>query len=599
MKTNFFTWTVVISIGWTLTTSAQNVLRDPAVVQAATAQAPDGQPLPVVPLVNPRPAEGSRPGQQWNTAPSGGPVSSLVESVRGNDAALDVVVNQGRLITLKADIASRNGLGAIAVGDPSVVEFQLLPNPRVIRLLGRRPGVTDLSITTVDGQSLNFEVRVLYDLGILQAQLRQAFPDAALRLTQLRDHIIVEGEARSTAQVAQILTMIHAFATHFDQGQAAGMQQVPSEVPPPPQPALGQAGGGMVPGMLQSPMAAAAPSAGMGNATAVRIINLIRVPGVRQVLLKVRVAELNRTAIREIGADILGVNPATGTVVGTSIAGSTVSAAGVLGMGGLGAEASSAIGPKTTAFGIFPTADFAILVRALRDNQLLSILAEPNLVALDGQHANFLAGGQFPVPVPQGSGGITNNVTVEFKDFGVQLDFIPHVLDDGRIRLAVTPEVSSIDYALGTTLVQGGTPVPGLDTRRATTTVEMGQGQTLAMAGLMQVQIEADTARIPGLGDLPIIGVLFSNTSHKRMEKELVVLVTPFLVDPMNPNQVPCAPGDEVKDPTDFEFYLLNRVENRNGTEYRATLGWDRPWNLKREIKVQRDCAAGPVGFSQ
>ena len=596
MKSNFLTWTLVIAISWTLTAHAQNnVLRDPAVSQAT-----DGQPLPTIPMTGPRPAQGTRPGQQWNTAPGQSPVSSFVENYRGNDAALDVVAGQGRLLTLRNSVAGQNGAGAIAVGDPAILEFQILPNPHMIRLLGRRPGVTDLSITTVDGQTCNFEVRVLFDLEILTAQLRQSFPDAALKLTQLRDHLVIEGEARSTGQVAQILTMVEAYVTRVRSQQDQSLQQSQPTVPPPPAPSMGN-GGGMVPGML-SPSSASASSpsgGGGGNGIAIQVINLIRVPGVRQVLLKVRVAELNRTATRQIGADILGVNPATGMVVGTNIAGSAVSAAGVLGMGRIGAEGSSGIGSGTTAFGIFPAADFAILVRALRDNQLLSILAEPNLVAMDGQHANFLAGGQFPVPVPQGSGGINNNVTVEFKDFGVQLDFIPHVLDDGRIRLAVTPEVSSIDFSLGTTLVQGGTPVPGLDTRRVTTTVEMGQGQTLAMAGLMQVQIEADTSRIPGLGDLPIIGVMFSNTSHQRMEKELVVLVTPYLVDPMNPCQVPATPGDEIKDPTDFEFYLLNRVENRNGTDYRATLGWDRPWNLSRQIKVQRELRAGPVGFSQ
>ena len=390
------------------------------------------------------------------------------------------------------------------MGDPAVVEFEVLPNPRIIRLLGRRPGVTDLSITSVDGQTYGFEVRVLYDLDMLRARLRQAFPDALLKVAQLRDHIVIEGEARSTTQVADILTMVAAFATRIEHGQEQGLRQTPATLPAPPVPAIGQSGGmgsgraGSVPGTAKFPKDNEGNQDGEANKTKVHIINLIRVPGVRQVLLKVRVAELNRTATRQIGADILGMNPSHGTIIGTNIAGSTVSAAGVLGLSGFTPSVSSAAGQNTTIFGIFPSSNFEILVRALRNNQLLSILAEPNLIAMDGQHANFLAGGQFPVPVPQGSGGITNNVTVEFKDFGVQLDFVPHVLEDGTIRLAVTPEVSSIDYSLGTTLVQGGTPVPGLDTRRATTTVELGQGKTLAIAGLMQVQLSRRYRPHPG-----------------------------------------------------------------------------------------------------
>ena len=613
MKNEFFALTVALVIGSTVpggAQNAQNTLREPAGPSASEGgpSPREGQALPAIPLAAPRPPQGPTPGQPWDIERPVVPPTSFIESLRGNDAAINIIRGQGRLLTLRADMASRNGAGAIAVGDPSILEFQVLPNPRMIRLLGRREGITDLSITTADGQTCSFEVHVLFDLDMLRAHLRQAFPDASLQVGQLRDHLVIEGEARSTAQVGEILTMVEAFVVTVENEQAQNLHQTPAIIPAPPASALGQGppGGATpngIPGTMLTPNkdnqgGQGGDQGGQGKFT-VRIINLIRVPGVRQVLLKVRVAELNRTATREIGADILGVNPATGSIFGTNIAGSTVTASGVLGLTGLTAQGSHAIGPNQTAFGIFPAGDFSILVRALRENQLLSILAEPNLIAMDGHRASFLAGGQFPVPVPQGAGGITNNVTVEFKDFGVQLNFIPYVLEDGKIRLSVTPEVSTIDYALGTVLVQGGTPVPGLDTRRATTTVEMGQGQTLAIAGLMQVELDADTARIPGLGDIPIIGVMFSNTSHKRTEKELVVMVTPYLVNPMNPCQVPATPGSEVTDPTDLEFFLLNRIENRNGREYRATLGWDNPWNVARQVKVQRDCGAGPVGFSQ
>ena len=329
-----------------------------------------------------------------------------------------------------------------------------------------------------------------------------------------------------------------------------------------------------------------------------QIINLLRVPGIQQVLLQVRIAELNRTALREIGANMLGVS--NDAIVGTQIAGpfgAGGSAGGGGGFGGLIDLASSAVG-STTAFGIFGGGDFSIFLKALRDNGVLSILAEPNLIAMNGHEAQFLAGGEFPVPVPQGGSGINGGITVEFKDFGVQLMFVPYILDDGRIRLHVEPEVSTIDFTIGTTLVVGGEPIPGLNTRKAATTVEMEQGQTLAMAGLLQIGLDARTERIPGLGDLPYIGPFFSNTSHDRVKKELLVMVTPHLVEPLDADQVGCLPGEDIRDPTDKEFYLFNRIEGRTCEEFRATTSWDRPY-VRERLQMEACYGCGPMGFSQ
>jgi pilus assembly protein CpaC len=238
------------------------------------------------------------------------------------------------------------------------------------------------------------------------------------------------------------------------------------------------------------------------------------------------------------------------------------------------------------------------MVNAMRQNNLLSILAEPNLIALNGQQASFLAGGQFPVPVPQ-SGGTAGAplVTIQWQKFGVQLDFIPYVLEDETIRLHVTPDVSSIDFSIGTSIL--GTQVPGLNERSATTTVEMREGQTLAIAGLLSVTLDAQTKRIPVLGDLPYIGPLFGNSSHQRVEKELLVLVTPHLVSPMDPCQVPALPTDAVKDPTDCEFYLKNAIEGHKDPEHSSTANWDQSLRCKREIQLEKKNVSGPVGFSQ
>ena len=221
-------------------------------------------------------------------------------------------------------------------------------------------------------------------------------------------------------------------------------------------------------------------------------------------------------------------------------------------------------------------------------------------MALNGQQASFLAGGEFPVPVPQfgGAGGAAATVTVQFKEFGVRLGFIPFILDGEAIRLTIDPEVSEIDFSVATTLVPGGSPVPGVATRKTHTTVELRQGQTLMVSGLMQLDAgRAATSRIPGLGDLPILGPFFSNTSSSRIEKELVILVTPYLVEPMNPGQVPPTPGDEVGEPNDIEFYFLNRIESRTGRDFRSTMAWDDPLHIRELLHLEDRNVCGPHGF--
>lgn len=577
--------------------------------------------LPIVPEKIPRTPEGGGAGETWQTGRAPGdnaPVASFVDSLRGNDAAFEVIVGQGRLLTMKTDIAGGQGTAVIAVGDPTVIEFQVLPNSRMIRVIGRRVGVTDLSITTADGQTYGFEVHVVYDLELLRAHLRQIFPDALLRIGQLREHLVVEGQARSSVQVTRIIQTIEVFLAsvqvpHSVEGeQAAGGQgrNAPldqpgrspnggASAPPAPNGSPSDQPRGGAPQGQPAPEAAPESNPNLNTRSsfaAPQIINLIQVPGSQQVMLQVRIAELDRTGIREIGADILAVDPSSGSILGTAIGGATVSAGAVLGLGGLGGAAEGKIGSNNTAFGIFPSGDFEILLRALRKNSLLSILAEPNLVAMSGHRASFLAGGQFPVPVPQQSGGGTGTITIEWKDFGVQLNFVPYILDDETIRLEVAPEVSSIDESLG--IILEGLAVPGVNTRKVNTTVELRQGQTLALAGLLTVELDGQTSRIPGLGDLPYIGALFSNTNHRRQEKELLVLVTPYLVSPMEACDVPPLPNDQIQDPNDLEFYLLNRIEGRTGEGFRSTTVWDDPCGWVRHLELERRHVCGPVGFS-
>jgi pilus assembly protein CpaC len=369
----------------------------------------------------------------------------------------------------------------------------------------------------------------------------------------------------------------------------------PAEAPPPQ---------GEVGGELPAPLKTEA------KIPPAQIINLIHIPGSQQVLLKVRVAELNRTGLREIGADLAFINPSTGTLIGTQIGGGSITASGfyqppaLVGSGlrinpqtPQGSATAFTTSASTTLFGIFEP-NFESLLHALRRNNILKVLAEPNLVAMNGHQASFLAGGQIPIPVPQsGAGGGPPTITVQYKDFGVSLGFVPYIIDGDTIRLTVDPEVSAPDPTLNVTVAPGFSS-PSFNTRKAHSTVELREGQTLAIAGLLSVTLEGSTSRIPGLGDLPILGPLFSNTSSTRTEKELIILVTPYLVEPMHADQLPTSPGEEVNGPTDFEFFLLNRLEGRTGRDWRATTEYDDALGVVRcMIKCSQERVRGPHGF--
>lgn len=577
------------------------------------------------------------------------PLPSFVESLEKTSSTIEVKLGQGRILALKKRLtAPGQSAPFLAVGDPNVLDFFVV-GPQQIRLIGKKLGTTDLSITIGAGaqsETMDFEVQVIADLDVLRGQLRQMFPDASLKLAQLREKIVVEGQARDAAQVGRILAAIDTYVRSVQRiqilGQIAnGENEVaadplnPAEpVPPVPgappgaaanaapvnaapaltagfNPVLGEGGGPM---MMANPNSNA-PGGFTANQIAtnqIQIINLIRVPTSQQVLLKVRVAELNRSGYRQIGADFLAAIPQFGTLFGSEIAGNGF-AGGSVGnrsfnyQGGIqratGNSRGLNLGSQATFFGTFSNGQFNTVLNALRRNNLVKILAEPNLVALNGYQASFLAGGEFPVPSFSGVGagaiGGGGASSTQFKEFGVRLAFLPLIQDDETVRLTVDPEVSTVDFSVATTLVPGGSPVPGLNIRKSHTTVDLKQGDTLAIAGLMQLTLEGQTQRLPGLGDLPYIGAFFSNTTSNRVEKELVVLVTPYIVEAMPPGQVPPGPGDEVDQPNDLEFFFLNRIEGRTGIDNRSTTMYDDPLHLIRDSIVERKYLIGPSGFSK
>jgi pilus assembly protein CpaC len=197
-------------------------------------------------------------------------------------------------------------------------------------------------------------------------------------------------------------------------------------------------------------------------------------------------------------------------------------------------------------------------IDALKEDGLVKILAKPTLITLSGQEANFLAGGEFPVPVPQQE----NSITIEFKTFGVGLSFTPVVLSDQQISLRVAPEVSELNFS--TSVSFSGFVVPSLTTRRASTVIELADGQSFAIAGLLNESVRESIAKFPLLGDIPILGALFRSVSFQKNETELVIMVTPHLVKPLDATQQPL-PTDTFIEPSDIEFLLLGLLEARAG----------------------------------
>jgi hypothetical protein len=213
-------------------------------------------------------------------------------------------------------------------------------------------------------------------------------------------------------------------------------------------------------------------------------------------------------------------------------------------------------------FAAFPNADIQVFIQALAENEYLRLLAEPNLVALSGEEATFLAGGEFPVPIVQGGSSDGTAITIEYKPFGVALAFRPIVLGDNTIRMTVGAEVSQLSE-IGSVQIEGF-DIPAVVTRNAQTTVELKSGQSFAMAGLLLNNVNSRTSRIPGLGDLPILGPLFRSVRYFNQETELVILVTATLVEPLSETGFPSLPGADHVIPNDWELYADGRIAGRS-----------------------------------
>ena len=283
-------------------------------------------------------------------------------------------------------------------------------------------------------------------------------------------------------------------------------------------------------------------------------VSRLKVATPLQVLLKVRISEVNKSALKNIGVNLLNRDSGGGTLfnIGRGNPGT---------IGATGVTFNNIVGGTTLGlFGHLFGTDLLGTLDLLQNDGFVTTLAQPNLTALSGETASFLAGGEFPIPVSQGLGGA---VTIEYKQYGVGLSFTPIVLADGRISMRVRPEVSELSDA-GSVKLNGYT-VPALTTRRAETTVELGSGQSLMIAGLLQNRSSNSIEKAPFLGDIPILGALFRSTSYQRAETELVIVVTPYLVRPSSGQLA--TPADGYRAPDDVQRVFLGQgYTGRTGT---------------------------------
>ena len=402
----------------------------------------------------------------------------------------------------------------------------------------------------------------------IELEINRVFPDSRVQLTLVGNKLVLSGECKDVQEATYILNVVRANVMPAHK-VLPGTQDTEGE-------ANANAGQDAGEGVTASGFAAGTP--GLLNAGLFGqdfIVNLLRVPGEQQVMLRVVVAEVNRSASRTIGMNFAVQNGKN--VIFSNSTGGLLNTLGNSSQSGTSALDGIGTGLNNIRASL-DNQHVLLSFSALRTLGYARSLAEPNLVALNGQTANFQAGGEFPVPMISGftAAGLQG---VSYVPYGVILQFTPMVTDRDRVRLAVRAIVSTRDVATGAQIA--GASVPGQQTRNFSTIVELREGQTLAVAGLIQNNLGGDSDRVPGIGDLPFIGNLTGFSRISNAEQELVILITPELVHPLDTRDghenLPL-PGADIYEPGDLEFYVKGRIESRRSTDYRSPVRteWDR-----------------------
>lgn len=393
----------------------------------------------------------------------------------------------------------------VSVGNPRIGDIKLLPNNELY-VLGKKLGSTNIMIWDKNEQLADvIDIEITHDLNGLKARLHEFLPSEKLGVQTSQGQLLISGQASNIHKMNTAVELAKAYAA------AASVSKVKSTV-----------------------------------------LNMMTVGGDHQVMLEVVIAEVQREVAKQFDSKFFIFSK------GDNFSGGTAG-----GGGSFDLNPAAAIGNR----GFFARylndnllMNFALDVA--KQNGLAKVLAEPNVTAMSGQSAEFLSGGEFPIPVP----GTNGSTTIQYRDFGVGVRFVPTVLDSGQINLSLNVMVSEVSNANSVTLSGGGSNaalvVPSIVKRTTSTTVELADGQTIAISGLISDTLRENIDKLPGLGDIPILGQLFTSKSFKSGQSELVILVTPRLVRPFNRKHI-SLPTDDFVSPSDIEFYLLGKMSQK------------------------------------
>lgn len=445
----------------------------------------------------------------------GGAWDSVAPSPQRDQGTIQVPLDKSRVVDLSQPAAR------ISIANPAIADI-LAINERQIYINGKELGTTNMILwDDADRVQRQIGLEVTHDLQTLKQKLHQFLPKERIEVASAKGAIVLSGEVSSPTRLDAAMQLAQSFA--------------------------GGAGG---------------------------VINLLQVGGAQQVLLEVKVAEVQRSFGKQMGIDFLG------TYDGGNIGINLVHDAAVIDIDAVesidGGDVIDSLSQIISVYGLrLPStggmleilggnfAGTSVALDIAASQGLARILAEPNLTTLSGQQAQFISGGEFPVPVYSGSSGENQGTSIEFKPFGIELNFLPIVLDGDLISLEVKVSVSELSdeaaVVVGASNVSSVTAVPSLRTRGADSTVEVPSGQTIAIAGLLNEVTRTSGDRYPGLGDLPVLGTLFRSQQFQKRQTELVIFVTPKLARPFDTDLVKL-PTDDFVDPSDVEFYLQGRL---------------------------------------
>lgn len=418
------------------------------------------------------------------------PVTAEVLRVLQGQASEALNVPMNRAVVVESDVP----FAELSIANPGIADISTLSD-RSIYVLGKAPGRTTLTLLSPEGQLIsNVDVHVTPDIAEFKERLQQILPGEKIEVRTANDGIVLSGQVSSTAKLDRALDLANRYAPD-------------------------------------------------------RVSNLMVVGGTQQVMLKVRFAEMSRSVTKSLDTSIALGNE--DFILGSGVLADSRLANNFLN-GGTVASPNTANG-RLGLGGSIGGLEFGVLIEALEAKGMVRTLAEPNLTALSGQEAKFLAGGEYPVPISQDD----DTITVEYKPFGVELNFTPVVVDQDIINLTIDAAVSSIDPSRGISV--SGFEISAFKRRETSTTVEMRDGESFAIAGLLQDDFENLNNQVPWLGDVPILGALFRSADYQRAQSELVVIVTPHLVTPVA-GEALSLPTDRVRIPTERELFLFGDV---------------------------------------